>query len=172
MPALTETGSIALFTTVISGITAIVVAWLANRQRLDRAEAKARHEAAVVERAEVAAKAEEVSKKTDEVVEKVSPTNGHDSLGAQLDEIEAEIKRVNERLVEGEQRFDSLEKFHVRADARTEETLDQINDLRANQRMVSEALVKHLDEWDPLLDWTRKASGQSVKKKKGGGKSG
>lgn len=80
----------------------------------------------------------------DELKAAVKTSNGkHDTLGNQLDHIEHRINKLE--------------------DVQTE-TLYQVNDLRANSRMTSEALVKHLDEWDPLLEWARNAQKKDRKK--------
>ena len=179
---LSETGKLTLFNSILVAATGLGVAVIAKMRTRDKQEAQERHDVAAADRAALV-------EQTAQVAELVRPKNGHDSLGDG-------VAAIEERLIAGEQRFDAidvkldergarLEAIEATAaenkvdlsliktsldslTAKVSEVLEQEGAVRSDLRLVSNSLVKHLDEWDPLLDWAQRASG--MKKKPKGGK--
>ena len=104
MLGITEPSIVALVSGALSGFTLILVALIGTRGRRDA-------RAAETDRADI--------------LDAVKPTNGHDSLGAGLAAIE-------DRLIEGDKRFD-----------RIEVKLDEQN----------ERFNEHIEAVEPLKQW-------------------
>jgi len=100
MIALTEAGGISLGTAIISAAALVLVAWLGNRQRIGRAEAKA--ENAVLAKA-------------------VEPTNGHETLGEGVAAIEDRIVALDAKVT---QALEEAEAFRRSTDSRLESLED------------------------------------------------
>ena len=155
---LSETGKISLFNTLLISLSGLGVALIARQGTVRHNEAKQDREALAAKTDAVAA---ELAQKTDAVAadlkQAVKPENGHDTIGQG-------IAAIEERLIEGEKRFD-------RIDYQVGETLAQVNDIRSAQRVTNEALAKHLDEWDPLLEWAEREAARDAKRKRRRGRS-
>lgn len=135
MLALTESGFISLATALIAGSTTVLVAFLAHANQRDQKEAREHRKQATTERAELA--------------EAVRPTNGHDTLGQGIAELEMlarstqeqvtintrVIKQISDRLREGEERFGRIEE-------KQSEMLAQHGEARGTIRQVAETLER------------------------------
>ena len=104
MIALTEAGGISLGTAIISAAALVLVAWLGNRQRIGRAEAKA--ENAVLAKA-------------------VEPTNGHETLGEGVAAIEDRIVALDAKVTKA---LEEAQAFRHSTDSR----LDSLEDVATN----------------------------------------
>jgi len=100
MIALTEAGGISLGTAVISAAALVLVAWLGNRQRIGRAEAKAENEA---------------------LAEAVKPTNGHETLGEGVAAIEDRIVALDAKVTKA---LEDAEAYRRSTDSRLESLED------------------------------------------------
>jgi hypothetical protein len=140
---LTETGGIALSTAFLSAFALVMVAWIGNRQRINRNEANADRQV--------------LFDRQGELQDAVKPANGHDTLGQALEEIAnsqremtVQLDRVDVRLAEGEQRFDRIEATLndrgtriERIEEKSAETLALVGD---NHHLFK----NYIEAWTPL----------------------
>lgn len=122
---------------VLAAVAIVMVALIGRWQRQGRKEATKDREA-------LHAKQSEISNRLD-------GENGHPSLGAG-------IAAIEERQIEQQQAVDKLT-------AQTSETLMLAAETRSEMRHQRTLLDKHLDEWDPLLDWAERAAAKDRKRK-------
>lgn len=145
MIALSEGGGIALAAALVSGVTAVLVAFMAQQT------IRSQHR---------------VSAQQKEVIDKVTPTNGYDTLGEAIEAIENTLLRIDQRLQEGDNRFGRIEvlldqrgKTIGSLEEKTAETLHLVGENHA-------VFKRYIDSWTPLSERAIQEWGTDGQKRK------
>jgi uncharacterized membrane-anchored protein len=131
MVMLSEGAGIALAAALISGVTAVLVAFMAQSTLRSQHRASAERQ---------------------EVIEKITPTNGYDTLGDAIEALEETLIRIDARLRDGDDRFGRIEvlldqrgKIIGSLESKAAETLYLVGENHAEVK-------KYIEAWTPLSE--------------------
>jgi hypothetical protein len=142
---LSEGAGIALAAALISGVTAVLVAFMAQ------STVRSQHRA---------------SAERQEVIEKITPTNGYDTLGDAIEALEKTLMGIDARLRDGDDRFGRIEvlldqrgRIIGSLESKATETLHLVGDNHA-------VFKKYIEAWTPLSERAIEEWGADGRKRK------
>ena len=136
LTALSEAAGISAFTAVISAAALVLVALIGRWQLVGRRDAKA--------------DSDHLHAKQDALAEAVKPFNGHDTLGQGIEAIEDHLQRIDDRLMEGEERFTRLERAFDQRGERIEKLEDKAAETLALVGENHGLFKNYIEAWTPL----------------------